>query len=181
MIFVLTELENEEPKRWLSDQFYLGVCCYFLGLVWRRLMTNCLKHHAVKMQNIGIHTLRLNVLHQNCIIYINLSPSSAAHMCQWTKFALAQVMACRLFCAKPLPEPMLDYCQLAPMNKINEILIKVHNFLFTKTHIKHRVRNDDPFVQGEISKYKRDTPVFNALKSCGVYTQCCSRLSLALI
>ena len=27
---------------------------------------------------------------------------------------MLQVMACRLFDAKPLPEPMLSYCQLGP-------------------------------------------------------------------
>ena len=32
---------------------------------------------------------------------------SAAYMRQWTGSALVQVMACRLFGAKPLPEPML--------------------------------------------------------------------------
>ena len=33
-------------------------------------------------------------------------------MRQWTGSSLVQVMACRLFGAKPLPEPMLSYCQL---------------------------------------------------------------------
>ena len=40
------------------------------------------------------------------------SPHSAAYMRQWTGPSLVQVMACRLFGAKPLPEPMLAYCQL---------------------------------------------------------------------
>ena len=40
------------------------------------------------------------------------SPPSAAYSRQWTWSALVQVMACRLFGAKPLPEPMLAYCQL---------------------------------------------------------------------
>ena len=35
-------------------------------------------------------------------------------MCQRTGSALVQVMACRSFGAKPLPEPMLKYCQLDP-------------------------------------------------------------------
>ena len=38
----------------------------------------------------------------------------AAYICQWTGPALVQVMACHLFGAKPLPEPMLTYCQLDP-------------------------------------------------------------------
>ena len=42
----------------------------------------------------------------------NSSPPSAAYMRRWTGSALFQVMACRLFADKPLPEPMLTYCQL---------------------------------------------------------------------
>ena len=38
------------------------------------------------------------------------SPPSAAYMRQWAYSALVQVMACRLFGAKLLPEPMLAYC-----------------------------------------------------------------------
>ena len=46
------------------------------------------------------------------IYTFNSSPPSAAYMRQWTGSALVQVMACRLFGAKPLPEPMLTYRQL---------------------------------------------------------------------
>ena len=42
----------------------------------------------------------------------NPSVPSAAYMRRWTGSALFQVMACRLFDAKPLPEPMLTYRQL---------------------------------------------------------------------
>ena len=45
---------------------------------------------------------------------VNSSPPSAAYMRQWTGSALVQIMACRLSGAKPLPEPMLPYCQLDP-------------------------------------------------------------------
>ena len=43
---------------------------------------------------------------------VNSSSPGAAHMRQWIELSLVQVMACRLFGAKPLPEPMLAYCQL---------------------------------------------------------------------
>ena len=42
------------------------------------------------------------------------SPPSAAYMRWWIRSALVKVMACHLFGAKPLPEPMLTYCQLDP-------------------------------------------------------------------
>ena len=46
-----------------------------------------------------------------CVTF-NSSPSSATYMRQWTRSTLVQVMVCCLFGAKPLPEPMLAYCQL---------------------------------------------------------------------
>ena len=48
---------------------------------------------------------------------INSSPPSAAYimyMRQRIGSALVQIMACRLFGAKPLSKPMLRYCQLDP-------------------------------------------------------------------
>ena len=44
----------------------------------------------------------------------NLSPLSAAYMGQWIRSALVQIMACRLFGAKPFSKPMLEYCYLDP-------------------------------------------------------------------
>ena len=43
---------------------------------------------------------------------INSSPPSAAYMRRWIGSGLVQVMACRLFGAKPLPQPMFAYCRL---------------------------------------------------------------------
>ena len=33
---------------------------------------------------------------------------------QQPRTSLVQIMACRLFSTKPLPEPMLEYCRLDP-------------------------------------------------------------------
>ena len=46
------------------------------------------------------------------IDYVNSSPPSAAYVYQWIGSALVQIMACRLFDAKPLSKPVLVYCQL---------------------------------------------------------------------
>ena len=43
-----------------------------------------------------------------------LNIPSAAYMRRWIGSALVQVMACRLFGAKPLSKPMQGYCQLDP-------------------------------------------------------------------
>ena len=45
---------------------------------------------------------------------LNSSPPSAAYMRQWIGSALIQIMAWRIFGAKPLSKPMLGYCQLGP-------------------------------------------------------------------
>ena len=45
---------------------------------------------------------------------VNSSPPSAAYVRQLKGSALVQIMACRLFVAKPLSKPTLDYCQLDP-------------------------------------------------------------------
>ena len=47
-------------------------------------------------------------------LFINSSPPSASYMRQWIGPALVQIMACRLFGAKPLSKQMLGYCQLDP-------------------------------------------------------------------
>ena len=44
----------------------------------------------------------------------NSSPPSAAYMRPWIGSALVQIMACRIFGAKPLSKPLLGYCQLQP-------------------------------------------------------------------
>ena len=40
----------------------------------------------------------------------NSFPHRAAYMRQWIRSALVQIMACPLEGAKPLSEPMLEYC-----------------------------------------------------------------------
>ena len=48
---------------------------------------------------------------ENKSVYVGYSSSpSAAYMRQRISSALVQVMACRLFGAKPLSKPMLGYC-----------------------------------------------------------------------
>ena len=55
----------------------------------------------------------------NRLAGLNSSLPSAAYKRQWTGSALFQLMACRLFGAKPLPEQMLAYCQLDSWEQIS--------------------------------------------------------------
>ena len=79
---------------------------------------------------------------------INSSPPGAAYIRWWIRSALVQIMACRLFGAKPLSEPMLGYCQLDP-KVFSEILIKIQNFSFTKMHLKMLSAKWRPCCPGE--------------------------------
>ena len=54
--------------------------------------------------------------HGFTLFHVNSSPPSAAYMRQWIGSALVQIMACRLYGAKPLSEPMLECCSFKKMH-----------------------------------------------------------------
>ena len=54
----------------------------------------------------------------------------------------------RLFGAKTLSKPMLDYCQLTFGKNFSEIVIKIYNFTFTKMHLKISSEKWRSFCQG---------------------------------
>ena len=66
----------------------------------------------VSLVNIGWDNDLSHIQHRATIF--NSSPPIAAYMRQWIRSALIQIMACRLFGAKPLSSPMLGCCQLDP-------------------------------------------------------------------
>ena len=49
-------------------------------------------------------------LFANMLKLLNSLRPSGAYMCQQPRTSLVQIMACRLFGATPLTEPMLEYC-----------------------------------------------------------------------
>ena len=61
-------------------------------------------HNGVKQCPTTLHQRTLTLTHLRLVAHI--------YMRQLTGSALVRVMACRLFGGKPLPEPMLAYCQL---------------------------------------------------------------------
>ena len=94
------------------------------------MMINLLTHicvtrpqwvNTLRQRQNGCHfaggSLRCIFLNENAWILIisskfvlnSLRPSDA-YMRRWTGSSLVQIMACRLFGAKPLSEPMLEYC-----------------------------------------------------------------------
>ena len=74
-------------------------------------------------------------------------PPSAAHMRRWTRSAMVQVMACPLFGVKPLPEPMLTYCQLDPKEQTSVKFESKYKIFRSRQSIwKCRQRNGRHFV-----------------------------------
>ena len=73
--------------------------------------------------------------------FFNSSPPIAAYIRWWTVSSLVQVTACRLLGAKPLPEPMLAYCQLDSWEQIS-VKFESEKFVW---------QNGGHFLQGEMS------------------------------
>ena len=64
-------------------------------------------HHSPRASHSGCHELAMSLVRQQW-------PQYWYQLLSWTRSALVQVMAWRLVGTKPLPEPMLSYCQLGP-------------------------------------------------------------------
>ena len=79
---------------------------------------------------------------------IKSSPPTAAYMRQWIGSALVQIMACRLFGAKPLSKPMLFFVNWTLRNKLQW---NSNQNTKRKCIWRHRLRNGGHYVPGEIS------------------------------
>ena len=79
---------------------------------------------------------------------VNSSPPCAAYMRQWLRSALVQIKACRLFGAKPLPKPMLGYCQVDPCEQTSWNFNTLQTFPFTKMHLEILSAKWRPFCPG---------------------------------
>ena len=82
----------------------------------------------------------------------NSSPPVAAYMCQWTRSALVQVMTWCRRGTKPLPEPMLDYCQLDFWEQISvKFETEFYHFHSKNAFEIVACQNGSHFLQGEMS------------------------------
>ena len=87
------------------------------------------------------------VLHLTISFMVYSSPPSATYMRRWTGSALVQAMTCCLFGAKPLPEPVLTYCQLDPWKKTS-VKVESKNCSFMKMRLKLSSAKWRPFCSG---------------------------------
>ena len=134
------------------DQYWLMVNCKTLmergsSKFISRNKTFLLKKCVLKccLQN-------TTILFRSMCVRFNSSPPSVAYIRQWIGWALVQIMACRLFGAKPLSKPMLCQCQLDPKEQTSvKFQSKYKTFHSRKCIWKYRLRIGGHFVQGEMS------------------------------
>ena len=80
-------------------------------------------------------------------------------MHQWTRSSLVQVMTSHLFNTKPLPEPMLVYCQMNSWEQVSEKFeSEFYHFLSRKCIWKCRLPKWQPFCpRGDESAFLEQT------------------------
>ena len=86
---------------WLEICWVTLTLIFVFWIFWKSYIWQCMAYFTIYAKG-SQHS-----------VYGLISPS-ATYMHQWTGSALVQVMACRLFGAKPFPEPMLTHGQLHP-------------------------------------------------------------------
>ena len=92
-------------------------------------------------------------------IHLKLSNNSMrlsdAYMRQYILPTLGLKMACRLFGAKPLSEPILPYCQLDHEEHISvKFYLKNQNFSFKEMPLKLSSAKRRPFISTQYDKYR---------------------------
>ena len=108
-----------------------------------------------------LHLSRQHSYHVMCKYYrdrlTHLPRISAAYMRQWIGSTLVQIMACRLFGAKSLSEPVLGYCRLDPKEQTSVKLQSKYGAFYSRKRIwKYRLANGGHFVQVEMSYLNLD-------------------------
>ena len=92
----------------------------------------------------------ISILMVNCLV--NSCPPSAAYIRQWTRSALVQIMACHLFGAKPLTEPILGYYQEGFWEQISvKFKLEFYHFHFKKCIWSCRLPKWRPFCPVNMS------------------------------
>ena len=88
-----------------------------LNPIWVRLLGRSQLSNPLDLPCFLINTFSyffVNTVINVSTMLLNSSLSSAAYISQWIGSTLVQIMACRIFGAKPLSKPMLGYHQLDP-------------------------------------------------------------------
>ena len=112
-----------------KDPFYSTKTISWLLMTWR---CKDICNHGANLESTWNH--RLNT---------HSPPPSATYLLQWIGSALVQIMACHLFSAQPLSEPVLGYWQLDPSEQTS--VHQTQNFSFMRMHLKILSAKSQPF------------------------------------
>ena len=141
-------LQSQNFIWWMIYVFCIRVWFIQMPKIW----INFMEHWYLNIYHILVSSIPLGFvgIYGNTCICNDVSPSlpSAAYMRHWTVLVLVQVMACRLFGAKPLSESTLT--QLDPLKQIwVKFKSKYKNFHSWKC-IWKCLRNGGYFVQEHV-------------------------------
>ena len=113
----LIQLTTKETSMYQEPRYWFAA--------WRHQKITRTKVDQASVRSGSIHLrstaqemLKISILGMS-LKMINSSSPSAAYMHQWTGSTTIHLMACRLFSAKPLPEPVLAYCQLDSWEQVS--------------------------------------------------------------
>ena len=99
-------------------------------------------------------------------------------MRQWTGSALLQIMACRLFGTKPLPDPMMAYSQLDSWEQISvKFESEFYHFHSIKCIWKCCLPNWRPFCPGGDELMFQQHQVNNEQNNMDIYTSACKDMT----
>ena len=99
------------------------------------------------------------------LLTINSSPLRLTYMCQWIGSALVQIIACHIFGAKPLSQPMLGFCQLGTIRNPSE---QTKVTIFIKIQI-----NSCKYIWKYSAKWWPFCPEEVELTGCFYHPLCC--------
>ena len=99
----------------------------------------------------------------------NSSSPNAAYIHQWSESILVQVMACHLVGAKPLPEPMMNVCQVDPQEQTSvELKIKMQISSLMKLHLKRSSAKWRSFCPGGQAHLCEWIPIPDSNSECRI-------------
>ena len=137
---------------WLSGTQISGLRQWLISRYRNPLSVEFFSITGILFDIVNIAWYVMSFLDIEIVHVVNLSPPSATYMHQWTWSSLVQVMACCLFGANPLPDPMLLYCQLDYWEQISvKFESEFCHFHSRKCIWNCRLTKWQPFFQGEMS------------------------------
>ena len=105
---------------------------------------------------IWLHVDIFSTLNQNFLTHLPL----VLHIYVWMGSALVQIMACRLFGAKPLSKPMLGYCQLEIWNRSQ------WNFYQNTKLSIHKNTSANTVCEMEVILSRKDELIYSKMGGC---------------